>query len=387
MGWTTNAQQRLRGLTVEISEPVLVKRSRRYCWFPSLIRQPTGALWAVMSAYGDIHVSDSFNYLSRSLDGGLTWDEPRVIGDAGQSHLILPDGSALVLPYYLRLLGGDVIGAPCNLISPMGDLAFRPSGVTVTGWPRPPRNGGTPGLSSPIAGAASFVFNGQTVHGLHGEYLATLYGQFEGDTRYSLVLAASSDGFAWRIRTVIAGPDCPLQGDEGPCESAICRLADGRLMCVFRMASFVPYGQAFSADDGLTWTTAAKIAPMSVEPSLAVLDGGRLLALSGGRSGISVWFNTDGVGADWQPVDIVAAHNAARPPDDRIDPDSTGCWLSVPELRKRPVTGFSSCYTELAALDERTLLLVYDRVGLGWNAIPDDSSETKSVWTIRLRVL
>jgi hypothetical protein len=124
-----------------------------------------------------------------------------------------------------------------------------------------------------------------------------------------------------------------------------------------------------------------------VEPSLAVLDGGRLLALSGGRSGISVWFNTDGVGADWQPVDIVAAHNAARPPDDRIDPDSTGCWLSVPELRKRPVTGFSSCYTELAALDERTLLLVYDRVGLGWNAIPDDSSETKSVWTIRLRVL
>ena len=38
------------------------------------------------------------------------------------------------------------------------------------------------------------------------------------------------------------------------------------------------------------------------------------------------------------------------------------------------------------ALDENTLLLIYDRVGLGWHPIPDDSEESKSVWVMRLRV-
>jgi len=356
-----------------------VKRSRWYCWFPSLIRQPDGALWAVMSAYGDIHVTDSFCYLSRSRDGGLTWDEPRLIGDAGLSHLLLPDGSALILPYYLRPRGDGVIGASCNLISPAGELSFRPSGVTVGGWPR------AVGLISAELGTASFVFNGQVVHGEGGGYLTTLYGHFAGDRRYSLVLAESADGFQWRIRSVIAGTDCPLEGSEGPCESALCRLADRRLMCVFRLASFVPYGQAFSEDDGRTWGPAVNIPPMSVEPSLAVLGGGRL-ALSGGRPGLYVWLNRDGRGREWRAIDIVAAHNAARPPADHIDPDSTACGLSVEEMRKRPLTGFSSCYTELAALDENTLLLIYDRVGLGWHAIPDDCDESKSVWAMRLRV-
>ena len=78
--WKTAAAVKLQGLTVELSQPVLVKRSRWFCWFPSLIRQGD-VLWAVMNAYADMHVSDSICYLSRSVDGGLTWDEPRVIGD------------------------------------------------------------------------------------------------------------------------------------------------------------------------------------------------------------------------------------------------------------------------------------------------------------------
>jgi hypothetical protein len=379
MDWKTCTKVKLNGLSVELSEPVLVRKSRWYCWFPSLIRQPDGTLWAVMSAYGDIHVTDSFNYLSRSRDGGLTWDEPRLVGDAGLSHLLLPDGSVLVIPYYLRPRGEGAIGAPCNLISPKGELSFRPSGVTVSGWPRPV------GMTSAEIGTAGFVFNGQVVRGRTGEYLATLYGYFAGDKRYSLVMAESADGFLWRIRSVIAGADCALEGGEGPCESAICRLADGRLICVFRLASFVPYGQAYSQDDGRTWSAPASITPMSVEPSLAVLGKG-VVALSGGRSGVFVWFNADGTGCDWQSVDVVAAHNQVCAPVDRIDPESRNCWGSLEEIRKRSLAGFSSCYTELAALDDRTLLLIYDRVGLGWHAIPDDSDETKSVWVMRLSI-
>jgi len=333
-----------------------------------------------MSAYGDIHVTDSFNYVSRSFDGGLTWDEPRLIGDGGLSHLMLPDGSALVLPYYLRSRGNGAIGAPCNIISPSGELSFRPSGVTVTGWPK------KADVISPHLDTASFVFNGQTLRGRNGEYLATLYGTFDGEKRYSLVLTESEDGFAWRIRALIAGADCVLEGAEGPCESAICRLSDGRLMCIFRLASFVPYGQAFSSDDGCTWSVAASIPAMSVEPSLAVLHDGCTPVLSGGRSGIFVWFNTDGIGRDWQAIDVVAAHNSAVNQCDRINPDSTKAWQSVAEMRQDANCGYTSSYTELMALDERSLLLIYDRLGFGWWYIPDDCEETKSVWVIRLQV-
>lgn len=379
MEWKTNERVKLGKLSVELSEPVLVKRSRRFCWFPSLIRQPDGTLWAIMSAYADIHVSDSYCYLSRSQDGGLTWDEARVVGDAGLSHLLLADGSAVIIPYYLRPRAGGSIGAPCNIISPKGELTMQASGLTVAGWPRPPKS-----MGAELA-TAGFVFNGQVVRGKSGEYLTTLYGHFEGDTRYSLVFAESPDGFAWRIRSIVAGADCVLDGKEGPCESAVCRLANGRLMCVFRLDSFVPYGQAFSDDDGRTWTTPGNIAPMSVEPSLAILGGGTV-ALSGGRSGVFVWFNADGTGRDWQAVDVVAAHNQGCAPADRIDANFRNCWGTVEEIKKRGLTGFSSCYTELMPLDERTLLLVYDRVGLGWHAIPDDSDETKSVWVMRLRI-
>src|SRR5687767_2096516 len=55
--WVDGEPVQLKGLKVTASEPVLVKRSRWYCWFPSLIRQPNGTAWAVMSAYADIHVS------------------------------------------------------------------------------------------------------------------------------------------------------------------------------------------------------------------------------------------------------------------------------------------------------------------------------------------
>jgi len=198
------------------------------------------------------------------------------------------------------------------------------------------------------------------------------------------VLAESPDGFQWRIRSTIAGPDCPLEGREGPCESAVCRLADGRLMCVFRLASFVPYGRAYSGDDGRTWSAPANISPGSVEPSLAVMPGG-VVALSGGRLGVFVWFNADGRGDRWQGVDVVAHHNACRP-QDAIDPDSRKAWTARDEMLRQGLGGFSSSYTELMPLDERHLLLIYDRLGLGWHQIPDESDETNSVWVVRIAV-
>ena len=375
--WNDRQTVELNGLRVTLSEPVLVKRSRWYCWFPSLIRLPNGHLWAPISAYADVHASSSALYLSRSPDGGLTWEEPKIIMDGGLSHVLLPDGSALILPYYLRPRPGGM-GAPCNIIMPSGELKYEPAGVTVTHWPRPHKP------FAPELGTSGFVFNGQAVPKAGEGHLTTLYGSFEGDAHYSLALAESADGYQWRIRSVIAGADCPLEGNEGPCESAICRLPDGRLMCVFRMASFVPYGQAWSEDDGHTWTKPVAMPAMSVEPSVHVMPNG-VVALSGGRPGIFVWLNADGRGTGWQAVDIVAHHNGCRP-EDTINPDSGKAWVGRDEMIRQGLGGFSSCYTELMPLDERRLLLIYDRLGLGWSSIPDESDETNSVWVVRLTI-
>ena len=214
--WTDQKTIELNGLRVTLSEPVLVRRTRRFCWFPSIIRLKNGDLYACISPYGDEHVPCSAVHLTRSRDGGLTWDEPRLLLDAGLSHVLLADGSALMLPYYLRPRP-DGMGASANLIPPEGVDRFMTGAIEVTGWPRPTRS------LAPDMGIAGFVFNGQSLPTSDGKSIATLYGYFEGDPRYSLVLAESDDGFKWKIRSIIAGSDCPLEGPEGPCESAICR--------------------------------------------------------------------------------------------------------------------------------------------------------------------
>jgi hypothetical protein len=369
---------KLKNHSVELFRPALVKKSRWFCWFPSLIMMPDGILWAVMQANADIHVSDSCCYLSRSRDKGLTWEEPFVIGDAGLNHLILPDGSAMIIPYYLRPRPDGAIGAPCNILSPTGELSMLPSGVNVRGFPNIPKP------FSPDLSTAGFVFNGQVIIGNNNEYLTTLYGTFAGDKRYSLLLAESENGFDWRIRSIIAGPECNLDGEEGPCESAICRLPDGRIMCIFRLASFVPYGQTFSSDDGNNWSVPNTITPSSVEPSLQIMNNG-VIALSGGRPGISLWINSDGSGKEWENIDIIAAHNNFVP-DDCINPNSKMGWISRDDMIKQGLGGFTSCYTEIVKLDNENLLLIYDRIGLGWNQIPDESNETNSVWAMRIKI-
>jgi hypothetical protein len=360
--WDTTRTVDLPGLKVSLSAPVLVARSKGYLWFPTLVRLADGDLLAVMSNYADEHTTSSTSLVCRSRDGGLTWGEPRpaLYGDA---HLRLPSGDELLLPYYLYPLKKGGLGAPYQLC-PRGtqDVRVVKDGVTVTGWPRPDQS------VAPKLGLAGFVFNGQTVPLKDGGYLATLYGTFQGTRRYSLVAAESPDGVRWRIRSTVADENRKLKGAEGPCEAALARVADGRLLCVFRLASGVPYGQCWSGDDGKTWSEpTAMDGPFSVQPSLAVLKDGPVV-LSGGRPGLYLWFNRAGDGKGWQRVDLLAHHNACRPAEPIKDPGKT------------------SAYTEVMALDEAHLLCIYDRIPSGWAAIPKDSSETNSVWVVRVSV-
>jgi hypothetical protein len=363
--WAAGKTTELKGLKVSLSAPVLVARSKGYLWFPTLMRLGSGDLLAVMSDYADEHTTSSTSRVCWSKDGGRTWTEPRA-ALYGDSHLRLANGDELLLPYYLypRKEGG--MAAPYQVCRKgRQELEVVKDGVIVTGWPRADKS------FAPNLGMAGFVFNGQTVRLKDGGWLATLYGTFKDANRYSLVAAESGDGVQWKIRSTIADENCKLKGAEGPCEAALCQLADGRMMCVFRLASNVAYGQTWSSDEGRTWSEpVAMDGPFSVQPSLAVMKDG-MVVLSGGRPGLYAWFNTDGTGKDWQRVDVLANHNAGRPKEPIANPAAGGN---------------TSSYTEVVGLDDTHLLMIYDRIPNGWHAIPRDSTDTNSVWVVRMTV-
>jgi hypothetical protein len=359
--WKDVKTESLKGLKVTLSAPVLVARSKSYLWFPTLVPLDGGGLLALMSNYPDDHILPSTSRTAHSADGGLTWAEAQ---DAlyGDVHLRLSSGDELLLPYYLFPREGG-LGAGYQTV-PRG--ARKPQAgkgeVLVGGWPRPDKS------FAPKLGLAGFVFNGQAVPLQDGGWLATLYGYFKDTKRYSLVAAQSRDGLRWQVRSAVADENCKLKGNEGPCEAALCRLKDGRLLCVFRMDSGAPYGQAFSGDEGKTWTEPAAVAgAFSVQPSLAVLPGGPVV-LSGGRPGLYAWFNRDGGAKEWQRLAVHPHHDACVPGE--------------------PTAGgkLTTAYTEVVPLDDTRLLCIYDRIPHGWHAIPKDSKETNSVWVVRLTV-
>ena len=365
--WTDSATVDLKEMRVTLSEPVPVGRRRGYFWFPNLWTMPNGDLLSTISPVPDIHLSGVPYLVLWSQDGGLTWSEPRVSCDGGQTLLHLHAGDSILLPYCLRPRPQG-IGAPHNLL-PAGQRVFDyvPSGVVIEGMPAPiPPI--VPGLD-----VTTFSFNGQTLGLEDGAYLATVYGKFEGDERDSVVAVESTDGTNWSVRSVIAGADCPVPGEGGPSESAICRLQDGRIMCVFRVESRLPFGQTWSSDEGRSWTPAAAMPGIfSVQPSLAVMADG-MVALSGGRPGLYLWLNPDGDGRDWRRIDILAHHNSCHP-DEPITYSE--------DLSRQQTTS----YTEVVAVDENTLLYMYDRAPNGWRRIPEEMDDTNSVWLARVTV-
>lgn len=345
---------------VRLSQPVLVARSKGFLWFPTIHRLPDGKLLAVMSDYADTHVKRATAKLSWSGDGGTTWTatKPGIYGDVAVPQ---PNGDLLLLPYYLYPQKTGM-GAPAQIVPKGKEEVIDAGEATFTNWPKPDKN------FEPKLGLAGFVTNGQIVPRAGNGWLMTLYGWFKDDKRYSLVVAESDEGKNWKVRSVIAGPECKLPGGEGPCEAALARLKDGRLLCVYRLASNVPYGHSFSSDDGKTWTEPASLPKdvFSVQPSLVVLKDGAI-ALSGGRPGIFLYLNAAGDAKTWEKVDLMAHHNATVPTKETI-----------------VAVGNTSAYTEVVALDDKNLLVIYDRIPHSWNAIPNDSKETNSVWVVRV---
>jgi hypothetical protein len=330
--WTTGETFHLKGYDVTLSAPVLVAESKtRHMSIPTIALLANDDLVVVMSNQPDVPVYPGRGLASFSSDGGLSWTEPVAFRYRGSVDLRLPSGDELMLPFVMALRPDGVISAPYNLIR-KGERTLETRGaVEVAGWPELPGSGMVDGT---LCGA--FSFEGQTVRLKNGNHLATLYGWYRsGGIR--IIGAESADGIHWKVVGTIARRSGKVnERGEGPTEAALCRLKDGRLMCIYRLDSNLTYGQTWSDDEGRTWSEPVECrGPRSVEPSLAVMKDGTVL-LSGGRPGLRLWINRDGTGKDWQEVDIV-------------------------KYRYKFVNnGDTTGYTELAVLDDSHLLYVYD---------------------------
>ncbi len=193
-----------------------------------MTRLSGGELFANFSTNVDAVVANRTSVVSWSDDNGLTWSEPTSINPKGdlyaEAMLRLQNGNELLLPFNLYPTQGGMRGWYQIVFGDKGSrkVEFFDKSLTVTGLPQPDRSFNE-GL-----GLSGFGFNGQCVAAKSGEYLATMYGYFQNERRYSLVMVESQNGIEWKFRSQIAGSDCRLTGAEGPCESVTVRLKDGR---------------------------------------------------------------------------------------------------------------------------------------------------------------
>ena len=349
---------------------MLVAVSADYLWFPTLIKRGRELL-AVMSHQSDTYHATFTAMGAWSDDDGRHWTAPFAM-PWGDGPFTLPNGALQLLPFNLqtRDTSVDEFQSDAAFIEPNSRKVIAiPNGVSI---------GGLPARVAEIdktTGRGILRMNGDTVPLRDGGFLTTAYGRLEGDERRRTMVLASRDGRAWKYRPTVATADTIPSG-EGPTEASVCRLRDGRLMCVFRRAAYAAYGQAWSSDDGLTWTKpAAMKIGHSVQPSLITMADGTLV-LSGGRPGIFIWLDFDGTGERWQEVSLHAHHNAALP--ERQIP-----FIEKPKSSQDMRT---SSYTQVVALDERRLLVIYDYLPNGWLPLPPDSPQRNQVWCVEVTV-
>jgi len=127
-----------------------------------------------------------------------------------ETMLRLKNGNEMLLPFNLYPDGEAMRGWHQIVSGKKGErkVTFTDKSITVSGWPRADRS------FNEKLGLSGFGFNGHGLMGKSDEYLATMYGYFRDEHRYSLVMVESTDGLAWKFRSLIAGSDCPLVGGE-----------------------------------------------------------------------------------------------------------------------------------------------------------------------------
>lgn len=352
------------GLDIRVGKTVEVTSSHRKCWYPTIHQFRSGEILVTMLMSPDeINPEGDFSAYCVSRDGGMTWSQRYTMGGGATA-----DGAWSEVPNH-------------------DDNVWH-----LDGYPEPYSNGNTHEfydaltkfadggryicldrdmvlkLSQPAYMSPTRLFDrhvqdatvatqfrgrpwGSIIEGPHGELFCSAYYIAEADARRygkpqyfrDVLLRSTDSGRTWlEYSTIAAVPKNnkpPWMGSEGPNECSIARLADGRIYAVYRTGGDGMIGNAWSSDDGKTWTAPASIGFQGIAPRIHRLKN-NMLAMSTGRPGpVVVWFNLDGNGEKWSHATTL-------------------------------FTGMSTRYTDLREIQPGKLLVVYDSVPYGWYDIP-----------------
>lgn len=385
------AERTLASMTIRLSPPVVIAESEGRCWFPDILKFPTGELMVNYSLNPDSNFSPfTAQAVVISTDGGASWgteippyDVNGFHNSGGEVRGLLADGS---------LVGPGTSGRPM----PEGQwrrfavhywrydqggrrYSVEPWGSLIEGLPRDVApfvrtaknaHAGERHLArdkdpeAPLTSRwwwARFNFFGDAVETAPGRWISTLSLRFGDDTLESTVALVSTDELrTWSYLSTIAGPEDTPDAKEGFDEPCLVRLDDGDLMCVSRVGGSQSLFRCFSSDDGLTWSKPDEMAAWSVAPQILKLENG-VLVMSTGRPGTYLWFCEDGRGNAWQSIEVAPGyHNAVTSVEHHIE------FGKSADGRQEGLGFQTTSYTAMVEVRPNTVLLVYDRSATGW---------------------
>jgi len=371
-------------MKLEIGSPILVAESVGHLWFPGIDIMPTGEWLVRCSAIPDTNDVPPVNSHTRSDNAGKTWAPLVLTPYAGPSAFRRGD-ELLNLPYRWYPANTDYTALQSHRVTfHKGARTFtvEPEVLRVDGFPRP--------IEPMGQGEAMFVMDNNIIRQANGHFLCCMYGTFRGDRErhrvangndgtagYTLALIESRDGATWRYSTTIADWTMLPKTPEGPDESTMVELANGDLLVIYRVGSFKqnPLHKSISRNGGKTWSKPVALPAFSVYPSCVKTANGTLV-LSTGRPGLHLWTCTDGRGDHWSPLNLTDYHNqSVSRPDWRIDAVDEGSTVNT------------TSYTRIREYAPNRLVMVYDRIPFGWNAVPVDSPERNRIFALTMSVM
>ena len=255
-----------------------------------------GKLFATFSQHADTYIEHPLDGMRVSEDGGATW--PIYIQNLDfylTSIVKLPDGRLLGVSYMTYWV--DARHATCHywISSDRGKNWAHDTGTVET-----PQD-----MVKGFGNWGGIVFHRNILVMPDGSLQGTMNGKYVGDAKYRVIWVKSVDqGATWSVVSTVANGPSNIPGHEAYCESGVIRVADGSLLVVMRVESFLPLYQSRSTDGGLTWsapTTLPGVPPEethSVDPELTLMANGTLV-LSYGRPKTRILFSLDGSGRNW----------------------------------------------------------------------------------------
>lgn len=352
-------------LDVQVGSTVEITGSHRYCWFPSIHQFSTGEIMVTMRMSPDeVNPEGDFSAYCVSKDRGSTWSRRYPMGAGanvdGAYSDARPDGSIWQLYGWVEAAGPATQLRMTLTRFMQGGMSLSQQRDVPLRTLEPVEFGHTELYKRKIQDGhlslqPGFMPWGPIIEGLNGDLIAPAYYNAKGDLKYyRLALIRSSDGGkSWSQYSNIAAVEpgkkpWPGMGGEGPCEAGLVRLADGRLYAIFRTGEDGFIANAWSSDDGKTWTKPSSMPYRGVALRVRRLSNGVLACTTGRPGPVVVMFSVDGTGEKWSHMTPL-------------------------------FNGKSTHYTDFIEVEPGKLLVVYDSTPQGWDEIPSTDRESRNV--------